>query len=241
MNKQQINSGSGRRWLGLVILLLGIGILLRRLNLDIIPSWLLTWPFGLTLLGTVLLVKDRFESTTPYLLLVVGIFFLIKDNIGFPPDLARYIWPSLLIAIGAILLIKPGSRNQQKYGNTEILGEFDTRDEKDMIDLTSLFCGSKKSVLSKHFKGGEITTIFGGTELNLMQSDFEQEAIIDLTVVFGGVKLLVPNNWEVKSSMMSIAAGLEDKRPIGAISINPDKTLYLKGTLLFGGVEIKSY
>ena len=38
-----------------------------------------------------------------------------------------------------------------------------------------------------------------------------------------------------------IFGGIEDKRRMQTITGPPEKTLILKGTVLFGGIEIKSY
>ena len=59
--------------------------------------------------------------------------------------------------------------------------------------------------------------------------------------MFGGLKIIVPSNWEVKTQMTTIAAGVEDKRGRGGLEVVPDKTLILKGTVLFGGVDIQNY
>ena len=97
-------------------------------------------------------------------------------------------------------------------------------------------------MISKNFKGGDLVNIFGGTELDLSQADFTGTAIIDLTTIFGGTKLLVPSNWSLRSEgTVTIFGGIEDKRRMQTITETPDKTLVLQGTVIFGGIEIKSF
>ena len=83
--------------------------------------------------------------------------------------------------------------------------------------------------------------IFGGTELDLSQADFTGTAAIDLTTIFGGTKLLVPSNWSVKSEAVTIFGGIEDKRRMQSVTEAPQKTLLLRGTVIFGGIDIKSF
>lgn len=120
------------------------------------------------------------------------------------------------------------------YSNTDSNAE-------DVIESTCIFSGTKKSVLSKNFKGGEVVTIFGGTELNFMQADIEGSAKLEIEQVFGGTKLLIPPHWEIKSELVTIFGSLEDKRPLPAVGAERTKTLILIGTTVFGGIDIRSY
>jgi predicted membrane protein len=112
---------------------------------------------------------------------------------------------------------------------------------EDFIDSTSIFGGIKKNIISKNFKGGDITNIMGGSEIDLTQADIHGTVRIDLTQVFGGTKLIVPSNWQVKAQMAAIFGGVEDKRSIQNTALDPNKILLLDGTSIFGGIEIRSY
>ena len=92
---------------------------------------------------------------------------------------------------------------------------------------------------SKNLRGGEIVAVFGGAEVNLTQADFYNRIEIEVVQIFGGTKLVVPANWEVRSEAVALFGGIEDKRMPMAPS--PDKVLVLKGTTIFGGIEIKSF
>jgi hypothetical protein len=96
-------------------------------------------------------------------------------------------------------------------------------------------------VVSKNLKGGKVTAIFGGADINMLQADFQGVIELDATCIFGGLELIVPSNWNVKVDITTVLGGVEDKRPVELIGDNPDKVLLLKGTCIFGGVEIKSY
>ncbi|MNT98375.1 hypothetical protein D3C72_2409480 [compost metagenome] len=60
--------------------------------------------------------------------------------------------------------------------------------------------------------------------------------------MFGGVKIIVPPSWEVKSDVVAIFGGLDDKRSIGPMNnTEPRKILKIEGVTIFGGVEIRNY
>jgi predicted membrane protein len=113
--------------------------------------------------------------------------------------------------------------------------------EADFIDSTSIFGGTKKVILSKNFKGGDITCFMGGAELDLSQADIKSPVVLDVTQIFGGTKIIVPPTWDVKSEVAAVFGGIEDKRRILTGNLNPDKVVILRGTSIFGGIEIKSY
>ena len=111
----------------------------------------------------------------------------------------------------------------------------------DRIKESVIFGGVERKLMTKNFQGGKATVIFGGLDLDLTQVDFTGIAILDLEVGFGGVKLLVPPHWDVRTEVSNIAAGLEDKRMFRESGVDTNKVLILKGTLLFSGLEIKSF
>lgn len=111
----------------------------------------------------------------------------------------------------------------------------------DRINERVLLSGVNRKLMTKNFQGGKATVIFGGLDLDLTQVDFTGVVTLDLEVGFGGVKLLVPPHWDVRTEVSNIAAGLEDKRMFREGGVDTNKVLILKGTLLFSGLEIKSF
>ena len=54
------------------------------------------------------------------------------------------------------------------------------------LDSVTIFGNVKKLVYSKNFKGGDIVSIFGGSEINLTQADFSGSISIEMVQIFGG-------------------------------------------------------
>ena len=86
-----------------------------------------------------------------------------------------------------------------------------------------------------------MVTIFGGSELNMSQADINGVVTIEVVQIFGGTKLIVPSNWKIQTSeLVSVFGGIDDKRQL-TTSQDETKVLNLRGTSIFGGIDIRSY
>lgn len=253
---QRFNN-SGNILTGIIVILIGFGLLVHQLDFFWTPRWLITWQMLLIVIGLALGVKKNFSGIGWLIMVLVGAFFLFDKYFFFDWPFHTYGWPTIIIIVGVFILFRAvtfSSRNENRDHNywTGQPGRKDDQspDEKksseggsaeDYVNLTSIFGGNKKRIFSKHFKGGEAMNFFGGTELDLTQADIDGKAVLDVVQMFGGVKLIVPSNWSVKSDMVTILGGFTDKRNAPASAEDPGKVLILTGTCIFGGVEIKSY
>lgn len=113
-------------------------------------------------------------------------------------------------------------------------------DNTETIKVDSVFSGVQRKILSKNFKGGKIAAVFGGADIDLTQADIQGEVVLKLDVVFGGVKLIVPPHWTVYNTIEGVFHGVDDKRKFNAEAVS-EKKLFLKGSVVFGGVEVRSY
>ena len=77
--------------------------------------------------------------------------------------------------------------------------------------------------------------------MNLINADFNGTIKIEIISIFAGTKLIVPSNWIIKSEMVSVFGGLDDKRSQTIGNANGDKVLIIEGTNIFGGIDIRSY
>lgn len=112
----------------------------------------------------------------------------------------------------------------------------------DYIDEFAIIASNTTKVISSQFIGGRITAIFGGVDLDMRNVKLSHHgAIIDCFTLFGGTDMIVPDDWTVKSEITSIIGGYTDSRIIRGNSTDPNKTLILKGSCIFGGIELKSF
>lgn len=240
----------GHIWTGIFLLLIGGVALVRSMGAPV-PAWLFSWQMLLIAIGLFIGFRKGFREGGWFVPIIIGGIFLINEYM-MDGSLRKHIWPLLLIIIGLVFIIRPKrgkacrSNFEKKSPNLSdetavpVIGEA-THFADDIIDSTSIFSGAKKVILSKNFKGGDIVNVFGGSELDFMQADINGTAVLEVTAIFGGATLIVPSNWAIKSEAITIFGGISDKRRFAALSEPANKTLVLKGTMIFGGMEIKSY
>lgn len=235
--------------LGIIILVIGTALLLKQIGI-VFPGWLFTWPMILIVIGTIIGVKSGFRNPASLVLLIIGSFFVLKRNDILPHGLESYVLPVGLILLGLILLVGRKKKSIDWDGGSGGFGQGlktgkskrpQVGDPSDFINVEAIFCGIKRKNISKSFKGGEITTVFGGTDIDLSHADLEGTAVLDVSVAFGGIKLLVPSHWHVDFGVSNIAAGVEDKRYPNLNPTDKDKKLIITGTVVFGGIEVSSF
>jgi hypothetical protein len=108
-------------------------------------------------------------------------------------------------------------------------------------DLTILW-GTKKTIISNNFKGGNATSIFGYSEIDLTNCKLDHKSIvIDILGIFGGSTLIVPKEWNIVVEVFSLFGGFSTIiRRTPETKIDMEKTLTIKGLILFGYGEVKS-
>ncbi len=255
--------GHSHVWAGLFILAIGVVLLMQPLGVAM-PAWLFTWPILLIVIGLYVGLKHRFSNFSWAVIVLIGIALLLDQEI---PGLkiSQFIWPVVIIAIGLLIIGGARGRHRRNFGrwrewrdqagwkqDAESCNEWRGRANwrnfmhegesgVDFLDSTCVFGGVRKVILSKDFKGGDITNFCGGSEIDLTQADIKGKVRLDVTQVFGGTKIIVPAHWEVKSEIVAIFGGIEDKRRVPTGVADPEKVLVLDGTSIFGGIEIRSY
>lgn len=246
------NQRRGRIAAGLILVVIGGVLLAGKMGLYI-PEWVFSWPMLVIAIGVFVGARHGFRSPGWLIPVVIGGVFLI-DKIYPGTPLKPYIIPALIIFIGLVMIFKPRSkwknkwkeehwRNWREHHENRSYGSgynYGNASSEDYIDSVAVFGGVKKTIISKDFKGGEITCVFGGSEINMMQADINGKVVLEATQVFGGTKLIIPPHWQLQPEMTAIMGGIEDKRPLTS-NADPNKVLVIKGTTLFGGIEIRSY
>ncbi|MEX2564823.1 MAG: DUF5668 domain-containing protein [Cyclobacteriaceae bacterium] len=249
---------NGNEALGVLILVIGILLLVKQLGI-FLPGWIFSWPMILIAIGVYTGYKHGFENAGSIILLLIGGFFLLRDKIHLPSHVVSYIIPVGLIILGLTIVFRRKKNLEIDWSKWE--GNYDRWEKKlrtgtakptgneddkrrfdaDFLNVDAIFCGLKRKVISKNFKGGEITTIFGGADIDFMHADIKDPAVLKVSVAFGGIKLIVPPHWDVQLGVSNIAAGVEDKRYVPQSGVDAEKKLIITGSVVFGGIEIISY
>ena len=217
--------------LGVAIIVAGLVLTLD--NLGLVEAHLIfkLWPLVLVALGVAKLRQEGSGGTGAWVLIFVGAFILLA-NFG-RVHLTDALGPLLIVALGILLVVKA---LKQSRGVPPELEKSD-----DFLQGTAIFGAFKRRVLTQDFRGGELTAIFGGFEVDLRHAAIaENQARVDVFVLFGGGEIRVPEGWEVANRATSIMGSVGDNTYHGGEAQAARPRLVLTGLTLFGGVEVKS-
>lgn len=267
---QSTKTPQGKIMAGGILLVVGCYLLLQQLNIDLIPDSITLWPLWLIFWGLVVGARTNFQKPSSVILIALGGIFMLTENLHrmggvvWPVVIIAFgIWIIVRKNRGATIAgndywdskyqAQPADKPAGDYVEAEYTsanippvdpmagGAVPPHSYDDILNATAIFGGVNKTIFSKNFRGGDITNIFGGTELDFTQADINGRVVIDITQVFGGTKIIVPANWQVVSDLAAVFAGVDDKRIKNPAALNNDKILVLKGVSLFAGIDIRSY
>lgn len=109
------------------------------------------------------------------------------------------------------------------------------------FDYTAIFGGIKQRVTVKNFRGGRLTALFGGFQVDLTRADIDgQIAVIDASALMGGGEIRVPYNWMVEIRGIALLGAYTDETHQEVTDTATAKRLIVKGIAALGGVVIKN-
>jgi len=110
------------------------------------------------------------------------------------------------------------------------------------LNEVAIFGGGKRKVTTQDFKGGELTAIFGGFEIDFRLAGMTADsAILEVNTVFGGAEIRIPDTWTAVVQGVGIFGGYGDETTSPNPVTNPQsKKLYIRGAAVFGGVSVKN-
>ncbi len=233
---------SGRAHLLLGIVLMFLGLFLIADMADIVPwrmrDYIFTWQALLIFLGLIFL-SNKENKGTGVILIAVGAFFLLPRFFELPHYWRSLFWPSMLILLGLVVIF--GGRRHHG-GRKAFSGNTSRSSSEDYLDDVAIFGGGDRTVNSQQFKGGKITHIFGGSKYDFSKARLAPGTNnLELVMAFGGTKLIVPEEWEIKIEVTSVFGGFSDKRVRSIVEKDREKTLIITGVNVFGGGEIVNY
>lgn len=231
--------------IALGFILLTAGMLILSTNFNLLPwsvhQLIFNWRTLLIAIGVVLIFRGG--KQVPGLVLIgIGSFFHLQGFLGIDFSVRELLLPALFIFLGVAILFKRHRPVQTKVCHHHL---FDCKAPSgdDYIEEIAIFGGGERQIVSRSFCGGKVIAVFGGSTLSFIQSVLAPgPQTLDLLMLFGGTKLIVPSDWRVRIEVISIFGGFSDKR----LNIQPSANaeageLVIKGIALFGGGEIKSY
>lgn len=171
-------------------------------------------------------VKER--NITGVWMLVIGVIFLFLkvSNINILIFVSRY-WPVGLIILGTIIITTNNMRGIK-------LKEPDLNIQK--VNYFNIFTEMINRVETENFKGGELTTIFGISELDIKSSKIDSSNFLSIVSIFGGVKLQLPKECKVIITGKPIFGSWKNRRHSEIDQDYP--VIKIKAKVIFGHIEI---
>ena len=224
------------------LLILGTGIMLLLDTSDALGEDMSTfgtyWPVLLVALGIWRLAASGFRSIFgPLVIWTIGIVFLLAEL-----DVGSWgigqLWPVILVVLGLTLVSRGLTRRRPRW--TRLMGGGATSNAGGSRDgeVRAVFGGAQKRITSQDFRYARATAIFGGVELDLTGVRIAGDtAMLEVTVLFGGVQLKVPPGWTVNIEITPRFGAVENQRrdpPSGEAT----GELIVTGTVTFGGLEV---
>ena len=248
MNEYRAGHNVGKLILGLTVLAFGVIFLLGNLNLIESHHYLRYWPVILIAYGLAKLLSPRRSGGKMFGFIVgsVGVLLLLQE-FGKITWSIWDLWPLLLVLLGLSIIWgvfgrhSPRVRFHGRHRYAASFGDGTDRqvDPDSTLDVSSVFGGNERLVTSQDFRGGTISTIMGGCDIDFRQASITGgEAVLDISVVFGGIEIRVPEDWKIVLRLNAFLGGVEDRtrKPIG----DGAKTLVLTGSVVFGGLEVRN-
>ena len=226
---------SPRLVLGIGVILFGLICALNQIpaiqNSPFLDFMKNLWPLILVGMGIAKIRQSESRNSTGGYALIAGGLFGLLLTLGHG-HFEQLIGPALLLTLGIFIVLNALKQHRRVPPELQHSEHFSQG--------TAILSGFKHRVLSQAFKGGELTAIFGGFDLDLRQAAMEGNSVrMDVFVLFGGGEIRVPEGWDVLVQATAIAGGVENKAGAVLMDVSDRPRLVITGTILFGGIEIK--
>ena len=180
------------------------------------------------------LIKGE-DRTGALIGLIIGLFLLLscQDVIDFSL-IFKLLIPVILVVIGLSIIFK----DKVKDIAVKNMGKINAKEIDMEHTYTSTFSEEKINLDNEKLESCAINSIFGSVSLDLRNVVIDEDVVINNYVVFGGVTIKVPKDVNIVVKTTSIFGGVDNKTGRNKTKENV-KTIYIKGTILFGGIDIK--
>lgn len=215
--------------LGILIIVLGVLFTLDNIGVLYARDYLRLWPvllivFGLTKLSQPGEPPSRFLGL---MFAALGVLLLLNNL-----DLLHFrmwdLWPLVLVFLGVAMIWQVIRRGR---GLPE--------DHTSSLSALAIMGGVQRNCCSQDFRGGELTAIMGGCEIDLREATMQaDEAVLHTFAFWGGIEIKVPEDWTVTVEGFPFLGGFEERTH--PPKEGPRKNLRIKGLAIMGGVEIRN-
>lgn len=231
---ESTNPFSGRLVIGITLLSLGVLWTADNLGLTDASQIVRWWPVLLIVFGV-----SRIVGWGCGRKVLVGVLFtalgslMLAHELGWVRAGLGLIWPLTLVALGIQILMRGARASGPANGDT-------LADGSDYLHSFALMGASSTRSTSQALRGGELTAIMGGVELDLREArPADGRIVVDVFAFMGGIDIAVPPNWRVEFNATPVMGGLQDTRGLST-SVEATGTLVVRGVVMLGGLEVSN-
>lgn len=212
---------------GIFFLAIGIGIAGSLLGLWVFQPFFEGWWTLFILIPCVISIVESGPRISNMIWMVIGLLLLACTR-GYMDwgTMWKLLIPIVFIVIGLGMVI----RSIFSVGMKRVSIPSEMKK-----DETLVFSG-KKYVVEEEFYGMNLDAIFGGATLDLRNAKIDQNISLELTAVFGGIDVLLPDNVKAVISSNALFGGCSNGHHVTGEDLS---IVYINATALFGGVEVK--
>jgi len=214
--------------LGIVLIAMGLALALEQAGLLGFEGVGRLWPLALVLIGIVKARQplEEGQRAVGVALILLGGFFQAMSVLSWGRA-----WPLLLVGVGGFLLWQ-AIAGPRRPGPGRPASPF--------VAEVGLLGVSKRPISVPDLRGGYVTAVMGGVELDLRQSGIvTSPAVLDVAAFWGGIEIRVPAEWCVESNVVPFMGGFEDKTHTPRGSAGGPR-LVVRGYVIMGGAEIRN-
>lgn len=251
MENNRPQNNAGQILIGVIVIAVGCLFLLENLGILDFDYTLQFWPVILILAGALKLSQsgNRNGKAVGGIMMAFGVALILKSS-GLFYISWRAMAPLLLIGLGLVVIFKSNERRHprvpldkldetdpfEKRGDTRATG---AADDDSVINVTALLGGMERRITTANFRGGEVTAIMGGCQIDLRHASMQApgEAVLNVFTLCGGVEIKVPDDWTVSLQGMPLLGAFTEKT---IPNKDAGKRLIIRGYAIMGGLEVRN-
>ena len=215
--------------MGVLIIVVGVLFTLENLGFIEAASYLRFWPVALIAVGLMKLWSGGRGGPLHGLLFFFAGVWLLLESMSIVTISLWALWPVLLIIAGGSMVWRGinGPAWQRQDSDTH-----------STVNAVAVLGGLNRRNNSRTFRGGDLTAVMGGCQIDLTNATIDGEAVIDVFAMWGGIELKVPEDWSISGRVTPILGGYEDKTHPPRDGAT--QRLVIRGLVIMGGIEIKN-
>lgn len=235
MDNNRQRHGAGQILIGVVVIAVGCLFLLENLGMLDFDYTLQFWPAILILAGALKLSQSEQGGgkIAGGVLIGLGVLLILKST-GLFHISWRTLAPLLMIGLGLVVIFK-SAQNRRPVSMLDKSGG--ALDNDSVVSITALLGGVERRIITDDFRGGDVTAIMGGCELDLRHASMQGEAVLNVFALCGGIEIKVPDDWTVSLQGTPLLGGFSEKTMPAKDS---GKRLIIRGCAIMGGLEVRN-